>query len=69
MAKLKPCPFCGGEAEVDILEHQYRGFPKTYGVMCLNCNCGTDWFFETEEEAVAAWNRRAEEGATNGTHT
>ena len=64
MADLKPCPFCGGEA--DILEHQYQGCFTTYGVVCLDCYSGTDWSFETEDEAIAAWNRRAKEGDNNG---
>ena len=64
MTDLKPCPFCGGEA--DILEHQFEGFSPTYGVTCLDCNCETYQFFDTEDEAIAAWNRRAKEGENDG---
>lgn len=64
MAKLKPCPFCGGEA--DILEHQFYGLSPTYGVKCLDCNCETFQFFETDDEAIAAWNTRVKEGDDNG---
>ncbi len=52
--KLKPCPFCGGEAKVvkaDI----------TYTVMCIQCpaTIGRQWYAE-RKEAVEAWNRRVD---------
>ena len=50
--KLKPCPFCGGEAE---LEDNLVGFKFT--VQCKECFSMTDGYF-TSEEAIAAWNRR-----------
>ena len=56
-SELKPCPFCGGEAEMQCeLE--------IYCVMCTECNAhGTtvDNWHEGDEaysEAIAAWNRR-----------
>lgn len=59
--KLKPCPFCGNEAEVfgEILEG--------YGIQCKECGCCTptfnDGIYSQAEEiniptAVAMWNRR-----------
>lgn len=56
MAELKPCPFCGGEAE-------YRpvGFlsdPCGY-VKCKNCGVKQYWY-SPKKEAIEAWNRRAE---------
>ena len=61
--KLKPCPFCGGEAEV------YRA-PNTGGkgavVACRECQCGTSpysfsWDLGFEENkwlAIERWNMR-----------
>ena len=53
--ELKPCPFCGGEADIwetDRVTHPYQ-------VMCLTCYCGTDASID-EETAIEAWNRRTE---------
>jgi len=47
--RLLPCPFCGGRAEV---LHKQVG--------CTNPQCYVDGpQRETNEEAIAAWNRRA----------
>lgn len=51
MEKLKPCPFCGGEAKV-------QRFPRNYSVYCTECGARTMSFKPTEEEAVEDWNRR-----------
>lgn len=58
MQKLKPCPFCGGEA--CIQEHVFIGYTSTYGVVCLDCCAEIRQFFYTTEEAIEAWNRRTE---------
>ena len=70
MGKLKPCPFCGGEAEI---QHDYSSeIGDQWVVDCLNEGCcmmhqtgawdrvnvTTGWR-STESEAVEAWNRRA----------
>lgn len=60
MNELKPCPFCGGEAYlVELTPTQYNDQHSTYySVGCIDCGIG---FYEnTEDEATAAWNRRAE---------
>lgn len=68
---LKPCPFCGGEAVVVIAPRAGTAY-----VECKHCSAmmgrynkggRTDhkgfWtHFETEEEAIEAWNRRANDG-------
>ena len=56
MKELKPCPFCGGEAEIEMDESWYWN----YHVFCQECKIGTD-YYETADEARQAWNRRAGE--------
>lgn len=58
MAELKPCPFCGGEATLS--------YNTAYGFCpwCDNTDCILNDLthgYETEEEAIEAWNRRAED--------
>jgi len=58
MDKLKPCPFCGGNARV-------LGCPKAMSWMSCD-NCGVDVFFynhntcgrATKEETIEQWNNR-----------
>ena len=60
--KLKPCPFCGGEAytEGDKVKLQ-DGFGFWF-VACKN-QCGVMLgYFNTENEAIKKWNRRAYNG-------
>ena len=54
--KLKPCPFCGGEAV----------YPEGltvggYWITCSKCGIEQGHGYMTQEEAIAAWNRRATE--------
>lgn len=57
MNELKPCPFCGGEAEILTAESMHGGY--LFGIMCNDCRSRGD-VFDTEAEAIAAWNTRAE---------
>jgi Lar family restriction alleviation protein len=51
--ELKPCPFCGGKAEM------VSDFDDEHYVYCSGCKGG--WkTMETPEEAAEAWNRRVE---------
>lgn len=56
MPELKPCPFCGGEAVV-------RAFTisRSFVVCCEDCPIGFLVPYDSEEEAVEAWNTRAVE--------
>lgn len=56
MSELKPCPFCGGEANIDFL----GGF-NVYRVRCTKCPCdmGRYWY-SRKDDAKKAWNRRKE---------
>ena len=50
--KLKPCPFCGGEATI------YKS-KIGFGVMCKYTPfCCTMVGYKTKEEAINAWNNR-----------
>ena len=49
--ELRPCPFCGGEAEI-LPEGDY------HEVTCVEC--GTFRQGHTYQDAVEAWNRRTE---------
>lgn len=56
--KLLPCPFCGGEAELEeIPGSPFTDELCTWGVGCKNCNIG--WYKDDKIEAIAAWNRRS----------
>lgn len=57
--KLKPCPFCGGEAEL-VLSLSSSGM--VYSIECNKKECPlsrTKWF-NKKEKAVEMWNRRVE---------
>jgi Lar family restriction alleviation protein len=62
--ELKPCPFCGGEAETKMYlwgHHAETHAPIwCYYVYCVSCDAMTDNIFKSKKEAIAAWNRRAE---------
>lgn len=49
-SELKPCPFCGGEAE--IVSNRF--------VKCKDCRSRTWTLFPTLDESIKAWNTRAE---------
>lgn len=52
--ELKPCPFCGSEADLFTLAK------SMYTVDCTNTDClAGSGIGHTEEEAVELWNRRA----------
>jgi Lar family restriction alleviation protein len=50
---LLSCPFCGGKAELGIMEHNIPA------VMCYNCGAFTSFMQqETVDKTLKAWNRR-----------
>ena len=58
MSELKSCPFCGGEAWIRISDA-----PQILRVECRRCHVATTSFVADsigEEEAVEAWNTRAD---------
>ena len=58
MAELKPCPFCGGKAQIEKNE-------DFVDVSCKDMFC-RGWTscleYKTKQQAIEAWNRRAEDG-------
>jgi len=58
--KLKPCPFCGGEAV--LLEPNESSTFYRVGCNCAHCiGANAVWHAHTSEaEAIEAWNARAE---------
>lgn len=49
---LLPCPFCGGEAKISR-----SGRYSLFCAYCVDCDTNGGHYF-TEEDAIAAWNRR-----------
>lgn len=53
--ELKPCPYCGNYPLLRQDASEWR-------VECIGegCEClPSTWFYDTKEEAIEAWNRRA----------
>lgn len=57
--KLKPCPFCGGNAHVMPSSFVF-GEEREWIVLCTKCYAKT-LGFRSESTAIAAWNRYANE--------
>lgn len=71
---LKPCPFCGSETALEIAtlaeinctdeEEATEAELEQYAVVCNysrgGCGASTGGICESEEEAAARWNTRAE---------
>jgi len=50
--KLKPCPFCGGEAK------QYNRAPHGWTIICKDCRGGLVYHKDRAMQ-VENWNKRA----------
>lgn len=57
---LRPCPFCGGNAELKTYRDKLRG--DTFAAMCQKTDCPGRTYRKraTSKAAAEAWNRRAE---------
>jgi Lar family restriction alleviation protein len=55
--KLLPCPFCGGEAREYTWTSDNRPYNEWHEISCEVCS-GSTCTYNTEEEAIAAWNQR-----------
>ena len=59
-SEMKPCPFCGGEA---FFASFCSGTKTLWQAGCKSWECGTlNRSQQTKEKAIAAWNRRIDEG-------
>lgn len=54
--KLKPCPFCGGEAEIIHIDEGENAGGSC--VCCTQCLASSNVEFEFKENFVSNWNRR-----------
>lgn len=65
MAKLKPCPFCGGDVTMiyNSLDNSYKFYHKNVidAIECCVLEPIVLYGFSSLAEAGEAWNRRAEE--------
>lgn len=57
MEALKPCPFCGGKAEHDLIE-TFSTDSSYYVIKCVDCGAKVDADDELTPEAIAVWNKR-----------
>lgn len=55
MAELKPCPFCGGEAELFTI--YLYGKVKSYGIACKKCEMQSGTL-KTKQSVIKRWNKR-----------
>lgn len=62
MDKLKPCPFCGGKADLIIVPGYFQQGLSSSGwlVKCLD-GCCNQMPYTSDHDAIEAWNRRADE--------
>lgn len=70
MDELKPCPFCGGEAELYRMKRDRRKVMGVYHtiatIKCTSCTAQVSqagaWEERAIENAAHQWNRRAGDG-------
>lgn len=55
--ELKPCPFCGGEAEIE--QCYLYGKIKGYMATCKKCGCQLK-MYTSKQNAENCWNRRVD---------
>ena len=59
--ELKPCPFCGGTAHIEVDDIQEPEMFWHYSPRCDDWGClgHMFWFmYDSEAEAIEAWNTR-----------
>lgn len=67
--ELKPCPFCGGTAEVKERYRKGIANRKMYWVSCKRCQVTQAYDnlhgYNTKEKAIRVWNWRAKDEKKN----
>lgn len=58
MNELKPCPFCGNEARVEIIDIAPS---RSYFIRCTQKCCEQTNAYKDKLSAIEAWNRRVKE--------
>ena len=59
--KLKPCPFCGGQAITQ--EMRYSMLQSENFVKCVNCGAESSRYYDDIHSAIKAWNRRVNDNS------
>lgn len=59
MSDLKPCPFCGGEADFAVKD--WDNSADEYKVVCLQCGTQQADYSFNKDFVIEAWNRRVSE--------
>ena len=65
--KLKPCPFCGGKAQIRVIKRivNNTACELEYRAECTNPMCGIEprtYGYRSRLFASVNWNRRADDG-------
>ena len=64
--ELKPCPFCGGKAELHLIQMYEGDEPYAVNIRCPECgvNGAEEWKVDGKDfkqRAVKKWNKRVKE--------
>ncbi len=60
--ELKPCPFCGGMADIRVVAY-HRDGGDIIVIKCATCGASTKTYsYDNKEKAIKAWNIRSYRG-------
>lgn len=60
--KLKPCPFCGGDAVLHSVTDEHELDNGGSFIECLFCKASSAMVFGEKTTLVERWNKRADHG-------
>ena len=58
MEELKRCPFCGGEAKLNVQTRDLDGSPQTWSICCVGDCFAEMTYYADKEKLIKAWNTR-----------